>query len=93
VVDDKTSSDALRTIGQDGLLQEHPVTWTVSKTRVKERAGDGLGPVAAEVLVPEPGYVMHHIPVPGSDPEDGEYLPGVFMLVPVEARKFKAAPK
>lgn len=93
VLDDKATSEALRTIGQTGLLQEHPVTWTVSKTRVKERAGEELGPVAADVLVPEPGYVMHHIPVPGTDPADGEFLPGVFMLVPVEARKFTAAPK
>lgn len=91
VLDDQGSADLLRRAGHGELLTEHPATWTVSKTNVKKRAGDTLGPVAADALSPEPGYVAHLIPATG-DPTTGEFLPGVYLLVPTEARKFTAVP-
>jgi len=93
VLDDKESPELLRQAGLIGLLTEHPATYTVAKREVAEAAKRGAGPVVSDVLTPEPGYSVHYIPVPGTVPEDGEYLPGVSLLVPVVDRKFTAAPK
>lgn len=95
VLDTQASPGLLIGAGYKGFTSTVETT-TVAKNAVAEHAkADGRqGPPVAEqsALAPE-GYVAHHIVAPDADPDDGVFLPGVYLLVPIEARSFKAVPR
>lgn len=67
----------------------------VAKDAVAKLVADekNWGPPAdGGVAGADKGYVPHRVPVPGTDPADGEYVPGVFLLVPEVTHTFKASP-
>lgn len=92
VLDATETPEMLARAGRYDVLSEHPITYTVDKKAVAELVKNEAqrGPALTEQIGMPAGYVAHHVPVPGTEPGDGEYLPGVYLLVPVEARTFEA---
>jgi hypothetical protein len=92
VLDDKETPEMLARAGRYDVLTDHPATYTVDRKAVAElvKKPEQRGPALSEQIGMPQGYVAHHVPAPGTDPGDGEYLPGVYLLVPIEARTFEA---
>ena len=92
VLDDRETPEMLARAGRYDVLNEHPATYTVDKKAVAElvKKPEQRGPALSEQIGMPAGYVAHHVPVPGTEAADGEYLPGVYLLVPIDERNFEA---
>ena len=92
VLDERETPEMLARAGRYDVLNEHPITYTVDKKAVAElvKKPEQRGPALSEQIGMPAGYVAHHVPVPGTEPADGEYLPGVYLLVPQDERNFEA---